>query len=163
MRLIHKVPFSQQEIELYRQLVFDNITRGLRHLLDAMDEFEIKVSEENISNVEIVDSARDIGDGEPFPLHYIEPLKSLWVDSNVQRAYERGNEAALPEKCVFPFNHNVLDLRSISSPAVSHTFFPALTESSSPATSLPNKISFYVVRERSVSRKPHFILRAANY
>lgn len=104
MRLIHKVPFSQQEIELYRQLVFDNITRGLRHLLDAMDEFEIKVSEENISNVEIVDSARDIGDGEPFPLHYIEPLKSLWVDSNVQRAYERGNEAALPENLPYFFS-----------------------------------------------------------
>lgn len=100
MRLIHRVPFSQQEIELYRQLTFDNITSGLRHLLDAMDEFEIKVSEENISNVEIVDSVKDIGDGEPFPLHYIEPLKSLWLDPNVQCAYKRGNEAALPEKCV---------------------------------------------------------------
>jgi len=107
MRLIHRMPFSQQETELYRQLVFDNITRGLRHLLDAMDEFEIKVSEENISNVEIVDSVKDIGDGEPFPLHYIEPLKSLWVDPNVQCAYKRGNEAALPEKYVLPVIHHI--------------------------------------------------------
>ncbi|KAF5346257.1 hypothetical protein D9756_004418 [Leucocoprinus leucothites] len=103
MRLIHKVPFSQQEIESYRQLVFDNITRGLRYLLDAMDEFEIKVSEENIPHVEIVDSAKDIGDGEPFPQQFIEPLKALWTDSNVQRAYERGNEAALPENLPYFF------------------------------------------------------------
>lgn len=100
MRLIHKVPFSQQEIESYRQLVFDNITRGLRYLLDAMDVFEIKVLEENIPNVELIDNAKDIGDGEPFPTQYIEPLKALWADPNVQKAYDRGNEAALPEKCV---------------------------------------------------------------
>lgn len=98
MRLIHKLPFSPQETESYRQLVFDNITRGLRYILDAMDEFEIKVSEENLHHVEIIDNAKDIGDGEPFPIRYIEPLKALWTDPNVQRAYERGNEAALPEK-----------------------------------------------------------------
>jgi guanine nucleotide-binding protein subunit alpha len=100
MRLIHKVPFSSQEIEFYRQLVFDNVTRGIRYILDAMDEFEMKVSEENVHNVEIVDNAKDVGDGEPFPVQYIEPLKALWVDPNIQRAYERGNEAALPEKYV---------------------------------------------------------------
>lgn len=100
MRLIHKVPFSQQEIESFRQLVFDNVTRGLRYLLDAMDEFEIKVMHENAPFVEMVDNAKDIGDGEPFPTRYIEPLKVLWADPNVQRAYERGNEAALPEKYV---------------------------------------------------------------
>lgn len=103
MRLIHKVPFSPQEIESYRQLVFDNITRGLRYLLDAMDDFEIKVSEENIPNVDIVDNAKDIGDGEPFPTRLIEPLKALWADTHVQRAYERGNEAALPENLPYFF------------------------------------------------------------
>ncbi|KXN88056.1 Guanine nucleotide-binding protein alpha-2 subunit [Leucoagaricus sp. SymC.cos] len=104
MRVIHKVPFSQQEIESYRQLVFDNITRGMRYLLDAMDEFEIKVSEENIPNIELVDNAKDIGDGEPFPPQYIAPLKALWADPNVQRAYERGNEAALPENLPYFFS-----------------------------------------------------------
>ncbi|KAF7783414.1 hypothetical protein Agabi119p4_1438 [Agaricus bisporus var. burnettii] len=104
MRLIHKLPFSPQETESYRQLVFDNITRGLRYILDAMDEFEIKVSEENLHHVEIIDNAKDIGDGEPFPIRYIEPLKALWTDPNVQRAYERGNEAALPENLPYFFS-----------------------------------------------------------
>lgn len=98
MRLIHKVPFSAQEIEHYRQLVFDNLTRGLRYLLDAMEDMELMVSDENLPHLELIDGVRDIRDGEPFPVAYYVPLKSLWSDPNVQKAWSRGNEAALPEK-----------------------------------------------------------------
>ncbi|KAH9487347.1 Guanine nucleotide-binding protein alpha-2 subunit [Psilocybe cubensis] len=100
MRLIHKVPFSAQEIEHYRQLVFDNLTRGLRYLLDAMEDMELTVSDENLPHLELIDGVRDIRDGEPFPVAYYVPLKSLWSDPNVQKAWARGNEAALPEKQV---------------------------------------------------------------
>lgn len=41
MRLIHSMPFSAQETESYRQLVFDNITRGLRLVLDALPDMEL--------------------------------------------------------------------------------------------------------------------------
>lgn len=47
MRLIHKLPFTAQEIEGYRQLVFSNVILGLKALIDAMDEFDIEVSDEN--------------------------------------------------------------------------------------------------------------------
>ena len=103
MRLIHKVPFSPSEYEHYRQLVFDNLTRGLCYLLDAMQDMDLKVSEENVSHLDLIDGTRDIRDGEPFPYSYYQPLKSLWNDPNVQRAWGRGNEAALPEKYVFQF------------------------------------------------------------
>ena len=98
MRLIHKLPFSPQEIETFRQLVFDNLTRGMKYLLEAMEDMDLKVAEENVPHVDLVESAPDLRDGEPFPMMYYEPLKSLWVDPNVQKAWERGNEAALPEK-----------------------------------------------------------------
>lgn len=100
MRLIHRVPFSAQEIESYRQLTFDNLTRGLKYVLDAMEDMDLKVSEDNMQYLDIIENARDIRDGEPFPMEFYEPLKSLWADENVQKAWERGNEAALPEKCV---------------------------------------------------------------
>jgi hypothetical protein len=105
MRLIHKLPFSPQEIESYRQLTFDNLTRGLKYLLDAMEDMDLKVSEENQPYLELVENASDLRDGEPFPPAYYEPLKALWADPNVQKAWERGNEAALPEKCVLPSLH----------------------------------------------------------
>jgi hypothetical protein len=49
-------------------------------------------------NVAIVDSAPELVTGQSFPAEYKEPLISLWHDPEVQRCYERGNEAALPEK-----------------------------------------------------------------
>ncbi|PFH45979.1 hypothetical protein AMATHDRAFT_157094 [Amanita thiersii Skay4041] len=103
MRVIHKVPFSPQEIESYRQITFDNVTRGLRYVLEAMDEMELKVSEDNIPHAEVIETSTDLRDGEPFPTNYYEPLKALWKDPNLQKALERGNEAALPEKYVLFF------------------------------------------------------------
>ena len=100
MRLIHRIPFSPQEVESYRQLVFNNLTHGLKYLLDAMEDMELKLSEENFRHVELIETAPDLRDGDPFPMTYYEPLKSLWNDPSVQKAWERGNEAALPEKFV---------------------------------------------------------------
>ncbi|KAK7461375.1 hypothetical protein VKT23_008552 [Stygiomarasmius scandens] len=104
MRLIHKVPFSTQEKESFRQLVWDNITKGFKNLLDAMEEMELKVSEYNIEHVDLIENARDVHDGEPFPMSYFDPLKSLWNDPNIQKAWERGNEAALPENLFYFFS-----------------------------------------------------------
>jgi len=103
MRLIHKVPFSSQEIESYRQLVFENLIQGLRYILEAMEVMDLKVAEDHIPYVDMVENAHDLRDGEPFPMAYYEPLKSLWNDSNVQQAYSRGNEAALPENLTYFF------------------------------------------------------------
>ncbi|KAF5376950.1 hypothetical protein D9615_007278 [Tricholomella constricta] len=104
MRLIHKLPFSAQEIESYRQLTFDNLTRGMKYLLDAMEDMDLKVSEASLPYVEVIENATDIRDGEPFPMSYYQPLKSLWEDPNVQKAWERGNEAALPENLLYFFS-----------------------------------------------------------
>ncbi|KAG7439885.1 heterotrimeric G-protein alpha subunit, GPA2-like protein [Guyanagaster necrorhizus] len=104
MRLIHKIPFSPQEIESYRQLTFDNLTSGLKCTLDAMEYMDLKVSEDNIGYVDLIDSARYLKDGEPFPIEYHEPLKALWADAGVHKAWQRGNEAALPENLEYFFS-----------------------------------------------------------
>ncbi|KAF5385588.1 hypothetical protein D9757_006751 [Collybiopsis confluens] len=105
MRLIHRVPFSAQEIEFFRQLIFLNLTQqGLKYVLEAMEEMELKVSEENLSYVDLIDSAPDVRDGEPYPPSYHIPLTKLWADPNLQQAYERGNEVALPENLFYYFS-----------------------------------------------------------
>ncbi|KAJ7452659.1 G-protein alpha subunit-domain-containing protein [Mycena latifolia] len=43
MRLIHRVPFSPQETESFRQLVFDNLTRGLKYPLDALPDMALEL------------------------------------------------------------------------------------------------------------------------
>src|SRR5258705_12602707 len=98
MRFIHKVPFSSQEIENYRQLVFNNLTFGLRYVLEAMEDMELEVADDNVRHLEMIAEVTDLSDGEPFPARYLEALKALWADVSVQKACSRGNEAALPEK-----------------------------------------------------------------
>ena len=100
MRLIHKIPFLPEEIESYRQLVFNNLITGMIYLFDAMEDMDLEVAEECLPYVDTVRNARDIRDHEPFPITYHEPLRYLWEDKGVQKAYQRGNEAALPEKYV---------------------------------------------------------------
>lgn len=100
MRLIHHVPFTPTELEHYRHLIFGNITQGMKLLLDAMDDFGIKLPEVHMEYRELFDEFPDLKDGEPYPVSYLEPLKALWADENVRIGYERGNEVALPDKYV---------------------------------------------------------------
>ncbi|CAL1696835.1 unnamed protein product [Somion occarium] len=104
MRLIHRVPFSAQEIENYRQLVFNNLTHGMKYVLDSMDDMGITLSEDNAPYVQLIEDAVDLRDGQPFPPEYYEPLKKLWEDPSVQKAWERGNEAALPDNLIYFFS-----------------------------------------------------------
>ncbi|PCH33175.1 heterotrimeric G-protein alpha subunit GPA2-like protein [Wolfiporia cocos MD-104 SS10] len=104
MRLIHKVPFSSQEVESYRQLVFNNLTHGLKYLVDSMEDMELAISPDNEELVQLIADAPDIKDGEPYPTIYLEPLRKLWEDPNVQKAWERGNEAALPDNLIYYFS-----------------------------------------------------------
>lgn len=99
MRVIHDVAFTDEEVESYRQLVYDNITRGMKLLLDAMADMEMKVTVENLEHFDWVDGGvPELKGGEVFPMETYGHLKALWADRNVKIAYERGNEAALPEK-----------------------------------------------------------------
>jgi len=104
MRLIHRVPFSSQEVESFRQLIFNNLTHGLKYVLDSMEDMGLEVSPDNGQHIELVENADDLRDGEVFPPSFYEPLVALWNDPGVQRAWDRGNEAALPENLSYFFS-----------------------------------------------------------
>ncbi|KAJ7922525.1 G-protein alpha subunit-domain-containing protein [Mycena leptocephala] len=81
MRLIHKVPFSAQETESFRQLVFDNLTRGLKYLLDALPDMGLALPDvySNLDAEGCVSSAFHIS----LILHYFTfslppPSPLLW-------------------------------------------------------------------------------------
>ncbi|KAF8167062.1 heterotrimeric G protein alpha subunit 4 [Mycena galopus ATCC 62051] len=152
MRLIHRVPFSAQETEFYRQLIFENITRGLKYLLDALPFMEIELpaaytdvdpetgyvrgwgpgehgprrikgAEEGTgegvmgdgiaADVELLEHAEDLCDGEAFPMRYYGSLSRLWREEIVRSAWNRGNEAAVPENLHYFFS----DLPRLFDPA----------------------------------------------
>ncbi|CAG8454492.1 1661_t:CDS:2 [Dentiscutata heterogama] len=75
MRLIHASGFNSTERETYRSIVFLNIMDSMSLVLEAMEYYKIPFS--NSSNM--VD--------QPFPVNYLEPLKSLWSDNGVLKCY----------------------------------------------------------------------------
>ncbi|KAK0439069.1 heterotrimeric G protein alpha subunit 4 [Desarmillaria tabescens] len=90
MCLMCNMPFSQEEIEYYRQSTLDNLVNGESCILDSM----IYMGNMHWPRLR---------DGEPFPRWYYERLKALWGDPDVQKAWQRGNEAALPENLGYFF------------------------------------------------------------
>ncbi len=88
------------EIESYRQLVFNNLTHGIKYLIDAMEDMGIELSENTAEYVPMIEDAVDLRDSQAFPMEFLGPLRKLWEDPNVQKAWSRGNEAALPDKSV---------------------------------------------------------------
>ncbi|KAJ7452662.1 heterotrimeric G protein alpha subunit 4 [Mycena latifolia] len=113
MRLIHRVPFSPQETESFRQLVFDNLTRGLKYLLDALPDMALELPPAIEADVELIATAEDLRDGEAFPVRYLGPLQRLWGEDIVRTAWARGNEAAVPENLHYFFS----DLPRLFDPA----------------------------------------------
>ncbi|KLO17557.1 guanine nucleotide-binding protein alpha-2 subunit [Schizopora paradoxa] len=101
MRLIHDVNFSAQEQEFYRQLVFANLTQGMKSLLDALEDMDLQMPDDAEPQILMIENAPDIKDGQPFPPDYLEPLRSLWADPTVQKGLARGNEAALPDNLTY--------------------------------------------------------------
>ncbi|KAL5535027.1 hypothetical protein ACEPAF_3118 [Sanghuangporus sanghuang] len=105
MRLIHDVHFSPQEFEFYRQLVFSNITQGMKQVLEAFEDMELQLPEDMEPYAQMLEEPPDVKDGQPFPSDYYEPLKALWENSVVQKAWGRGNEAALPDNLPYFLGH----------------------------------------------------------
>ncbi|KAI0682406.1 hypothetical protein BC835DRAFT_1424469 [Cytidiella melzeri] len=68
-----------------------------------MVDMNLEVSDDNLQYIELIEEAQDIRDGQPFPEEYLEPLRRLWEDPSVQKCWERGNEAALPDNLSYFF------------------------------------------------------------
>ncbi|KAL7423443.1 hypothetical protein Q5752_001023 [Cryptotrichosporon argae] len=107
MRYLHARPFSPEEVEDYRKIVFSNIVSGMRSIIDTMDELGLAVAANNRRFISLVDNEVPINTGEAFPVRYLEALKSLWHDEQVQDCYRRAHEYALQEN--MPYFYADLD------------------------------------------------------
>jgi guanine nucleotide-binding protein subunit alpha len=109
MRYIHNQPFTPDEIEDYRKIVFTNIVGGMRAIIDTMDELGLAIAAENRRYVAMVDSEPAINTGEAFPNKYLEALRNLWADEQVQTCYARAHEYALQENLTYFFDEGKLE------------------------------------------------------
>lgn len=97
MKIIHGQDFDDDAVREFKGVIYGNIVKGLRVLLDARDKLSIpwgdEVNSKYGSFVFSCDNANKLDEVTFQP--YVEPMKALWKDSGIQQAYDRRGEFQL--------------------------------------------------------------------
>ncbi|KAG0188792.1 hypothetical protein DFQ28_004350 [Apophysomyces sp. BC1034] len=66
-------------------------------LLEAVDQLQIPLENALLESYRplFTGPSSQLDDGQPFPPHYLAPLKELWMDAGIQMARKQGNMFAL--------------------------------------------------------------------
>ncbi|CCA73251.1 related to guanine nucleotide-binding protein alpha-2 subunit [Serendipita indica DSM 11827] len=105
IRVINSVPFTPQEVETFRQIIFSNLVQSMGLILEIMDDeaFNIGCSDNLRQLFETVRGTPDIVDGQPYPKEYQSVLQAIWDDVGVQKAVTIGFKLALPDNLTYYF------------------------------------------------------------
>ena len=97
MRIIHGEEYSQEERHEYRTVIYHNLLKGMKILVEARKRLAIPL--DNPRNEEcgdVITSYRRESDITPQSFtSYAEALQSLWHDGGIQATYARSNEFQL--------------------------------------------------------------------
>jgi GTPase SAR1 family protein len=111
MSLIHGKGFSEQDRIQLKPLIFQNIVRNLKAILDAMESFQVP-----LEDAKLRDAAYKIQDTNVYDVQEIQPfahdLGLLWADAGVQKAFARRNEFQISDSTTYFFS----ELRTIAQP-----------------------------------------------
>ncbi len=97
MRIIHGKDFIDDELKEYKPIIFGNLVKGMKVLIDARDKLGIPWGDEtNIQNANVVFSYdNNVKLDEHVFGQYVPNLKTLWRDSGIQTAFDRRREFQL--------------------------------------------------------------------
>jgi hypothetical protein len=97
MKIIHGQEFSDRAMQEYKTIVFNNIVKGMRVLIDARRKLLIPWEDERLethANFVFAYDGTVTLDSKVFS-QYIQPCKSLWGDSAIRAAFDRRREFQL--------------------------------------------------------------------
>lgn len=120
MKIIHGLRFEPELIKEYQHVIYQNVVKGMKVLVDARDKLNIpwenpKVSE--CGNHILKYENNTLLDTRLF-MQYAPYLYNLWKDSGIRRAYERRREFQLSDSVSYFFDN----LERIAKP-VSNCFY----------------------------------------
>lgn len=91
MRIIHGENYSEKERLEFRDVIFDNILRSMRAMLDAMDKVDprcVLANPANAQNAAIVRSYDpSVRQNLDFQ-RYLPALKALWADQGIRDVFD---------------------------------------------------------------------------
>ncbi|KAM8723735.1 guanine nucleotide-binding protein subunit alpha-13b [Acanthopagrus schlegelii] len=106
MRIIHGQDFDQKAKEEFRAIIFSNVIKGIRVLVDAREKLHIpwgKPSNQQHGDTMMAFDTRSAmahGHGmveQKVFRHYLPSIRALWADEGIQNAYDRRREFQLGE------------------------------------------------------------------
>jgi hypothetical protein len=100
--------------------IFNNLIRGIKHMLSSQLEFSTAISPENFWNAKLLANAQDAEFFIPFPRNLHEPLRKLWDDPACE-TWRMWNNEALKCASVIQFLFPTTD----GSPVQALVLFPA--------------------------------------
>lgn len=99
MRIIHGVKFEPELVKEYQHVIYQNIVKGMKVLVDARNKLNIPW--ENPKNTEcgnyILNFENSAALDTRLFVHFSPSLHSLWKDSGIRRAFERRREFQLSD------------------------------------------------------------------
>ena len=99
MRIIHGQEYTKEEQLEFRSLIYHNVLKGMKILVEARKRLAIPLQEaRNEACSEVVTGYRRAGDSELTPemfAEFVEALRSLWKDGGIQATFKRSNEFQL--------------------------------------------------------------------
>ena len=106
MKIIHGQEFSDEEIREFRNIIYNNIIKGLKVLSDARDKLGIQWGDPDNEQhaVRIMGCDNSVAMDPGAFVNYVSSAKALWKDRGIQDAYDRRREFQLVSTC---FSHFV--------------------------------------------------------
>lgn len=97
MRIIHGEDYSEADLLEFRQIIYHNILKGMKILVEARRRLRIPLSDPKNEEfgLQIASYHRD-HELTPEEFHtFVEALRSLWKDSGIEKTFKRSNEFQL--------------------------------------------------------------------
>ncbi|KAF9913882.1 guanine nucleotide-binding protein subunit alpha [Lobosporangium transversale] len=105
MKLIHEGGYSKEEREAYKEIIFSNTVQSMRVILEAMEKMELPLQHGTNRNYAIVIMSQPQQiEGEYMPQDVALAIQNLWMDPNVQQAFQRSREYQLNDSAKYYFD-----------------------------------------------------------
>ncbi|XP_059139654.1 guanine nucleotide-binding protein subunit alpha-12-like [Physella acuta] len=115
MRIIHGQDFDDEQVREFRTVVYNNILKGMRVLIDARQKLNIPWGDETCAKdaVQVFDFNGNTKLDQSIFCDYVDSLKKLWGDSGIRTAFDRRREFQLGDSLKY-FLDNIARIGTIN-------------------------------------------------
>jgi GTPase SAR1 family protein len=108
MKIIHQSGFSKEEREQFKDIIYGNILKAMKSLVNASLSLDIPVEEpenrERAEHINNMDNEVLINVQKVWDENLAKDIGKLWQDPGIRKTYERRNEFQLDDSAAYYFS-----------------------------------------------------------